>query len=773
MAFKEMAILFYKVAAASNTSPVKDSVHIIKTIHKPSSKGLDLYQSDSFRPLRRTKRRWGITTIELEEEDKGPFPKLVGALFSNVSFNPRIRYLISGPGVNEYPEFGLFSIAEDANGLVYVHRTIDREITPTFQIRFDVVDRTTENIVDNSLFFNIKIKDINDNAPEFPKKEFNVTIKENHNTDKPAFQVTALDKDEEDTANSWVTYSLTTQTPNLKEPRFSINPTSGLIVISGCLDHKTASSFKLLIKATDHGTPPMSSTATVNFVIDDMNNHLPVFIKENYQLQISEGKVGRGVLRLQMEDEDSPNTPAWRAKYKIVKGNEKEQFFIETDPETNEGILSVIKPLDYEGVSEKRLVISVENEEPFFSCHKWKPRSPPVASINASVSVKVLDINEAPQFHFPTLILHKEEDVKPGTRLGEYTAVDSDTVPNKIKYKLVHDPASWVTVDEDTGVITAVKELDRESPYVNNSVYLMIVYAIDDGVPPQTSTGTILLYLSDVNDHMPTLVTPSLEVCDKGEWTPLIIKAEDNDSHPYAGPFTFKLADDSGKIKKNWRLGKSFGDSVELLMLRRLPRGEYLVPLLILDRQGASKKQNLSVRLCRCPDGRICQEPNSVSLHLGGGAIAVILATLLLLVAGCLLLWCSCGSKNMNSQEWLPSEEGNQTLIHYNEECGNFLSKVTPDVVDYATQLRTNEEVRKEKQISELLRTENKPTVCLRTSPFPFMTGASGMVQSRSVGDNHSSHRNQHSRYVETLQRRPRSLNEETVGKVLNEVLKK
>lgn len=56
--------------------------------------------------------------------------------------------------------------------------------------------------------------------------------------DKPAFQVTALDKDEEDTANSWVTYSLTTQTPNLKEPRFSINPTSGLIVISGCLDHK-------------------------------------------------------------------------------------------------------------------------------------------------------------------------------------------------------------------------------------------------------------------------------------------------------------------------------------------------------------------------------------------------------------------------------------------------------------------------------------------------------------------------------------------------------
>ncbi|XP_038225704.1 cadherin-like protein 26 isoform X2 [Dermochelys coriacea] len=763
-----------QVTAASNTSHEKDRISLIKTIHKTSGKGLNLYQSDNLRPLRRTKRKWVLTTFELEEEDKGPFPKLAGELFNEVSYNMSIRYLISGPGVNESPEVGLFSIEDDAEGHVYVHRTIDRENTPYFKIRFHVAHRVTGNIVDRSLIFIIKIKDINDNAPKFPKEEFNITIKENHDTDEPVFQVTALDKDEEDTANSRVTYSLITQTPNLKEPRFNIDPTSGLIVISGCLDYQTASSFKLLIKARDHGTPQMSSPATVNIAIEDANNHLPVFTKENYSLQIAEDKAGPGVLRLQVEDQDSPNTPAWRAKYKIVKGNEKEQFIIETDPETNEGILSVIKSVDYEGDSERRLVISVENEEPLSLCHKGKPRSPPVVPISASVAVKVLDTNDAPEFHLPTLAFQKEEGVKPGTRLGVYSAVDPDAVPNKIKYKLVHDPAGWVTVDENSGIVTAVKELDRESSYVNNSVYLIIVHAIDDGIPPKTGTGTILLYLSDISDHMPKLVTRSLDVCDKARLTPLIIKAEDNDSHPFAGPFTFKLTDDSKNIKQNWKLGKSFGDSVELLMLRSLPRGKYLVPLLILDRQGFSTKQNLSVRLCHCPDGRVCEEPNSVSVSLGGGTIAVILAALLLfLVAGCLLLQCSYGSESRKSQANLPFEEGNQTLIKYDEESENFCSQIMPDGLDYASQFSTYAEVRQGKQMSEDVN-GMAPSPSLTSSRGHCdqgLCGASTMVQSRPVSGNHSSHGVQYSRHVETLHRRSRNEIVQTVGETLNQKL--
>lgn len=49
------------------------------------------------------------------------------------------------------------------------------------------------------------------------------------------------------------------------------------------------------------------------------------------------------ILRVSIDDLDTPNTPGWRAKYTIVEGNDHHNYEIETDPKTNEGILSVIK----------------------------------------------------------------------------------------------------------------------------------------------------------------------------------------------------------------------------------------------------------------------------------------------------------------------------------------------------------------------------------------------------------------------------------------------
>ncbi|XP_063260337.1 cadherin-like protein 26 isoform X2 [Prinia subflava] len=647
--------------------------------------GMDSYQSDSLAPLKRTKRAWIITTIDVEEEDKGPFPKYAGQLFNNRSYNTSLKYLISGPGVDEAPEVGLFSLEDDANGHVYVHRSIDRERTPDFQIRFDVGNRESGELLDRSIFFKIKVKDINDNAPEFSMEEYSTTIRESHSKDEPVIRVTALDKDEGGTVNSQVSYSIHVQVPSPDGLTFSIDPATGSIFLSGCLDCQIANSFSLLIKASDHGSPQLSSTATVTVAVEDANNHLPVFTSDNYPLQISAGEEHPAVLRLQVEDKDSPHTPAWRAKYKITKGNEKEQFTIETDPATNEGILSVIKPLSYEGDSEMRLVISVANEEPFFWCTNGIVVISDLESTNTAVNIKVLQSQRVPKFHPPVLTVQKEDSMKPGRVFRKYPATYPDAVPNKIKYELAHDPDGWLSVDENSGVLTVAKEFDQESPFLNNSLYTIIVHATDHGKPPQTGTGTILLYLSDIHDHMPALVAPALEVCHKKEGTPLIIAAKSALAHPHSGPLTFELAEGSEDVKHNWTLGRNFGQSVELVMLRSLPQGSYLVPIIIQDKQGFSTRQNQHIRLCLCPDGHTCKYSSvQAAVGLGSGAIVIILMTFFLLLVSSILL-CQCYRSGAKSKAIAPPQEGEQTLINYNEESRSSFSEAGLDITHSAT----------------------------------------------------------------------------------------
>lgn len=68
-----------------------------------------------------------------------------------------------------------------------------------------------------------------------------------------------------------------------------------------------------------------------------------VILNVQYQGEVMELYITEDVLRVAVEDNDTPNTTGWRAKYFFIKGNEEGFYKIETDPKTNEGVLSVIK----------------------------------------------------------------------------------------------------------------------------------------------------------------------------------------------------------------------------------------------------------------------------------------------------------------------------------------------------------------------------------------------------------------------------------------------
>ncbi|KAM6163891.1 cadherin-like protein 26 [Rhynchocyon petersi] len=654
-------------------------VNIVNSFQQDNDDLTNQIKGERHRPLRRFKRRWIITTLDLQEEDTGPFPKFVGELFNNMSENMTLMYLISGPGVDELPEVGLFSVEDNENGRIYVHRPVDRETTPSFVVRFDVADRATGKIVDKSLFFNIRISDINDHAPQFLKEEVNITIKENQEAGRPVFQMLAVDLDQKNTPNSEVLYSLISQTPSQKGGGFQVDALSGDIRLSGCLDYETAPLYMLLIGARDCGEPPLSSTSTVHVHVQDSNNHRPAFTQDSYKVKIPEGRPIHGVLCLLVRDQDSPSTSSWRAKFNITRGNEKGHFDIVTDPETNGGILSVIKPLDYETLPSRTLVISVQNEEPLFLCEGGELEWPAESGASATVTVEVTDANDSPAFHPSTVIVSGEDGAGPGLLLGIFNATDPDGMSSHVSYKLVHDPAHWVTVDEDSGVVTTKRQIDRESPHVEDSFYTIVVHAIDDGFPPQTGTGTMMLFLSDINDNAPVLRYPHLEVCESAVGEPLLIEADDPDLEPYSSPFSFELDAVPGSMGDTWTLGKSWGRSAELLMARRLLPGNYSVPLRIADQQGLSRKQTVHVQVCSCPGGLTCAQLEAVHARavLPMGVLVPGCVALVILAAALLsLLQCHFANESKRHHVSIPHEDGIQTLMTYNEE-----SKVIPTQV--------------------------------------------------------------------------------------------
>ncbi|KAF7695857.1 cadherin-like protein 26 [Silurus meridionalis] len=632
------------------------------------------------RVLIRSKRRWVLSTFELEEESLGPFPQKVTELHNDRTLTYSVLFSISGQGVNEDPR-DVFTV-NAKTGELFVHKPIDREKYPIFHVNFDVMDEKTGEILDKTLAFNVAINDKNDNPPVFIPEVLYVKIPENVKEGQLPVSLQAKDNDEKDNDNSRIAMRIVSQEPAL--PKITLDSFSDLrdsmimkLAFTGCFDYDKVKEYKLLVEAKDHGTPSLSSTTTVNIQITDSNTHPPVFTAPVLNAKVMEMETNKEILRMRVRDEDTPNTPGSRPVFKILKGNEEGNYKIETDPVTNEGVLTVIKGKDYERTTLAELEIGVENEEPLFVCNNWKPVSavPKEGKVGgtAKVSIKVIDVNDPPVFKNTIQSVFKVEEEDPGEVLYTPIVTDEDSDPNKIRYELVEDPAKWVSIDPKTGKITLVKKMDRESPYVHNSTYTVVMRAIDNGEPPGTGTGTLVIHLGDKNDNTPRLTSNTTVMCgnkaDRGRVT-----ADDADVFPFGGPFTFTLGKDDVELKRLWRFDPSTGAETSLVSLTSLPYGTYTVPLKIADQQGVVAQDVLHVVVCNCGKGDVCQGllPRSSSLHRG--AIGILLGALFLLaLLLCLFFFCECKEKK-NFKQALP-DDGNQTLIIYNEEGGGSLCK--------------------------------------------------------------------------------------------------
>ncbi|XP_075393428.1 cadherin-3 [Tenrec ecaudatus] len=611
--------------------------------------------SPAQRILRRRKREWVAPPIYLPENGKGPFPQRLYQLKSNNDKGTKIFYSITGPGADSPPE-GVFTI-EKENGWLLLNKPLDREKIAKYELFGHAVSENGAS-VEEPMNISIVVTDQNDHKPKFTQEVFRGSVLEGAMPGTPVMQVTATDEDDAiNTYNGVVAYSIHSQEP--KDPHdlmFTIHRSTGTIsVISSGLDRERVPEYTLTVQAADMNGDGSITTAVAVVEILDANDHAPVFDPQEYEARVPENTVGQEVQRLTVTDLDIPNSPAWRATYRIVGGDDRDQFAITTHPESNQGVLTTKKGLDFEAVNQYTLSVEVTNESPFVV---------KLLTSTATVVVHVEDVNEPPVFVPPSKVVEVQEGTLIGELVCTYTAQDPDTEHQKLSYHILRDPAGWLAMDPDSGQVTAVGILDREDErFVKNNVYEVMVLATDDGSPPTTGTGMLLLTLLDVNDHGPVPEPRQITICNQDP-VPQVLNITDKDLFPHTSPFQAQLAHDSDV---HWTAAVSEnGDAVALSLKKFLKQDTYDVHLSLLDHGNKEQLTVIKATVCDC-SGHVnnCSEP-----WKGGFVLPILGAVLALLLLLLVLLLLVRKKRKGKEPLLLPEDDTRDNVFYYGEEGG-------------------------------------------------------------------------------------------------------
>ncbi|XP_038562505.1 cadherin-13 isoform X1 [Micropterus salmoides] len=576
----------------------------------------------------RSKRSLLVPPIIITENQRAPFPRIIGrshVISTEKSGNHIFR--LTGPGADQDPK-GLFTIDIDT-GDVSVSRSLDREAIDSYQLEVSTTD-FVGNLVEGPTMLLITVIDQNDNRPIFKETRYTGEVLEGSPTGTTVMTMTAFDADDPATDNAALRYIIVRQSPDKPSSKmFYIDAERGDIVTAispTLLDRETlpTTTYELEIVAKDMAGSEvgLTGTATATITITDKNDHAPEFTHPLFEAYVYEGSTGV-VVNLTVDDRDDPDTGAWRATYSIINGDPTQSFEIQTNPDNNEGMLSVVKPLDYEANAFHMLLIKVENEDPLVPDVGYGPSS------TATVHVTVLDINEGPVFFPDPLTVTMMENIPLGSFVALLNATDPDILQiQSIRYAVLRDPAGWLSVNPVRGTVNTTASLDRESPYVHDNKYTAVFVATDNGSPPATGTGTLIIHLEDFNDNAPYVVPSVARVCeDAHDMNVAIVGGRDKDLPPNAAPFKIELGKQPG-LDKTWKVTRVNSTHSQIMLLHSLKKANYQLPLLITDSgvPPLSNNTEVKVQVCVCKKNRM----HCSSAHSHRASLLVLLATLLL-----------------------------------------------------------------------------------------------------------------------------------------------
>lgn len=392
------------------------------------------------------------------------------------------KFGVQGYRISESSAEGVFRLEVHSVDLVLV-KELDRETVDFYSLTIEAFDGGVPPKT-GRLQVHVNVLDENDNYPVFNQTVYQAFISENTPVLTPVCQVTAHDPDLG--LNSLITYELDQLQSNLEF--FIIDKNTGLVRVNKMLDHETRSSFELVVTAQDHGSPPKSSSTSVEIMVLDVNDNSPyisiVFLSESGDPEVSEGAgYGDYVARIFISDLDLGES---RKAEVFLEGGDGKFSFKSVDDFVY--ALCVDGALDREEKDQYKLTVIASD----FG-------SPPLRSEKTFV-LRISDVNDnAPIFEQRIYQANIFEDVPVGTSFTQVMAHDDDEDSAIIYSILQSEQSLLVNIDPLTGIISTAARLDRE----RESDLVFLVVAVDSGFPPLSSTATVSICVEDVNDNGP------------------------------------------------------------------------------------------------------------------------------------------------------------------------------------------------------------------------------------------------------------------------------
>lgn len=340
----------------------------------------------------------------------------------------------------------------------------------------------------------VEILDLNDNSPSFPTAHRTLRIAESA-TVAARFPLESA-QDPDVGTNAVSSYRLS---PN---SHFSLDvkqqPDGKLfpeLVLERALDREEQPEVQLVLTAVDGGSPARSGTAQITVQVLDVNDNAPIFDRTTYKVKVPENTpVGAVLLRVNASDPDEGPNGETQYSFGVHTSDSVRRLFA-LDPHSGE--VRVSGALDFE-------------ESRFYEIYvRAHDGGVPELEGNCVLQVQVEDANDNPPEVLLTSLLNPvPEDTPPETVVGLFNVRDRDSGANgDVTLEISPDVPFAIRSLQNHFSLVTQKSLDRES----TSQYAVELIAQDGGSPALTTTLTLLLNISDVNDNPPRFLQPSYD----------------------------------------------------------------------------------------------------------------------------------------------------------------------------------------------------------------------------------------------------------------------